>query len=122
MGRTEEYIAELHEEIKRTGYDIDSNGEARDCMTITTDISRLLEEEHKSPIRLTIYPSNGLLASLLDIGSKWGYHMVACADNLVFDPLIGKPVTIDEYPKLAFGSDSPLRYFNCRGSEHIAHL
>jgi hypothetical protein len=44
-------------------------------------------------------------------GPTWTTHYVACEGDVVYDPLVGKPVAIAEYAVLAFGRDIPTERF-----------
>jgi hypothetical protein len=35
---------------------------------------------------------------------KWGGHQVAAAEGLIYDPMLGYPVKIEDYPRAAFGN------------------
>ena len=50
--------------------------------------------------------SSRVLEPLLYRGKvRWGAHQVCCCDGQAFDPILGKPIAIEDYTKAAFGVD-----------------
>jgi hypothetical protein len=84
---------------------------AESCTGIAVDVARLLIAEGKHPELMraqgllvpgstlnhySVYPKqyNGRL--------PWGAHIFCAADGMAYDPLVGKPVSLLDYPQEVF--------------------
>jgi hypothetical protein len=87
---------------------------AGDCVTHACRVAELLFVEGRSPwigrIRHELREERGLIHMPLiprryagRIGSAWNTHYVACSGGEVFDPLVGTPMAIEDYPLAVFG-------------------
>lgn len=99
-----------HESLKQDY--LDPDGIHSDiCLLIACDIADLLIKEGKNP---AIYEVKGELLKGSKINRqslvpkqyggrrKWGAHKVCVENNIVFDPILPKPIPISIYPEQAF--------------------
>ncbi len=85
------------------------------CTLIALDMARLLLEAGKRPSIMTVvgervmnpaFVTHKTLVPVQYQGRvKWGSHVVCVCEGLVYDPMIGKPVSIETYAHQAFGVD-----------------
>lgn len=107
------YLATLHEDIIRD-YNRDVNGKFRNCQTLAADIYKQLTLLGQNPSVLWMYADrNGLKPRLLP-KLQWWAHVVTCIDDTVFDPLIGRPVKMNEYMNEAFENNPAVKITRIR--------
>jgi len=98
------------------------HGYPADCVTHACRLAALLYSEGKKPwiarLRDVRQSAHGVFHGPLTPirlagrkGPTWTTHYVACAGELVYDPLTGTPVVIAEYSIRAFGRDIPVGRF-----------
>ena len=98
---------------------ISSEGEVESCTEIAVKIAQKLLAEGKKPFIMEVAEfvnedSGAVEESLFplkyeDKEVSWGTHIVCCCDKLVFDPILEKPVSINDYTRNAFGKDIEMR-------------
>jgi hypothetical protein len=81
------------------------------CGTIVREVARRLLSEGKSPHIKEVEHENELIPLLYKDKWKigWKRHMVCCVGKFAYDPLIGKPVPVEEYCSLIFGKKIKLQ-------------
>ncbi|HEV7424961.1 MAG TPA: hypothetical protein VGQ46_01240 [Thermoanaerobaculia bacterium] len=93
-----------------------------DCVTHACALADLLAAEGETPWiarlrdvqQLASGVFHGPLTPLRLAGRKgptWTTHYAACVADMVYDPLVGTPVAIAEYPIVAFGRDIEVEQF-----------
>ncbi|MCK4891931.1 MAG: hypothetical protein KAS78_04640 [Candidatus Pacebacteria bacterium] len=98
---------------------ISPEGGDASCKKIAEEIARKLLTEGKRPFIMEVAKfvnknSGAVEESMFplkyeDKEVSWGTHIVCCCDKLVFDPILEKPVSIDDYTKNVFGEDIEMR-------------
>ena len=88
---------------------------SKSCSLIAVDIAKMLLEEGKRPeiVSITgkridnpnIIVHEPLKPVQYEGRVSWGGHTVCVCDGLVYDPMIGRPLPIEEYAHKAFGAD-----------------
>jgi hypothetical protein len=98
------------------------DGYRGDCVAHACALAELLLAEGKDPWIARLREVRQLAAGLFHgpltpirlagrNGPTWTTHYVACEGDIVYDPLIGTPAAIAEYPAAAFGRDIPIERF-----------
>lgn len=100
----------------------ENDGSSALCGVVAAEVAQRLLDEGKSPriedVSEWTY-ENGKLTHVKTLiptifknkwteKGGWGCHVVCCADNIAYDPLLGEPVPVNEYCKLLFGEDIPM--------------
>lgn len=85
------------------------------CGLLAFDAAELLTMAGESPSIGTYTGREIRISGLIDNESlvppryegrvSWGAHVVAINNGYVYDPMVGKPVSLSEYPMLAFGTN-----------------
>jgi|GEM_PF-1720004 len=107
------YLFAKNESLKNN-YTTPDGKYAESCAAIAYDIAGLLLLEGKKPTIVSVEgktdnPRIRHNAPLVPIRYKgavtWGGHQICVCGSLVYDPMVGEPVHIEEYPNVAFGTD-----------------
>ncbi|MEA2338239.1 MAG: hypothetical protein QOE82_2246 [Thermoanaerobaculia bacterium] len=109
-----EYLSEISS-VLDAGY-------PADCVTHACRLVELLLAEGRKPWigrlrdvqQLPFGTFHGPLTPVRLLGRKgptWTTHYVACEGDLVYDPLVGVPVSLAHYPVIVFGREIPLTSF-----------
>ncbi|MBU3905076.1 MAG: hypothetical protein KJ906_02935 [Nanoarchaeota archaeon] len=117
MGLGEQYLIELHRQLIR---EMRFNRYSRlpdrkfinHCDVVAADISkRLLEDDKISQVlEFSKYTDEKLkLITPQLYGGKvqWKLHLVCDCNNLIYDPMLEKPIKIADYSKMVFGEYVP---------------
>lgn len=98
---------------------ISPEGGDASCKEIANEIARKLLAEEKKPFIMEVAKfvnrnSGAVEESMFplkyeDKEVSWGTHIVCCCDELVFDPILEKPVSINDYTRNVFGEDIEMR-------------
>jgi len=88
------------------------DGHVQSCTLIACDVARLLIEEEKIPSIYKVlgklkdgskYNRETLIPRLYEGRVEWGGHIVTVdEENVVYDPMLGKSMSIDNYKQQAF--------------------
>lgn len=125
FGKTEEikdpvlmYLSEKSEALVNAYKAPDSNY-TESCALIAENIAKMLLQSGKRPEIIFISGkrkdssdiiTNEPLKPLSYEGRvTWGAHIVCLCDGLVYDPMIGHTVPLEEYAHKAFGADVEIR-------------
>jgi hypothetical protein len=99
------YLTEVNKTLVND-YRTSDGKHAEACSLIAIDIARILLAEGKKPKLVLISGKTGLLKPIQYGGRvSWGGHTVCVCEGLAYDPMIGRPLPINEYIRQAFGSD-----------------
>lgn len=89
------------------------------CVSIAGDIAKMLLNEGKRPeiVLITgklvanphITASERLKPVQYEGRVGWGSHVVCICDGLVYDPMIGRPLPLEEYIHRAFDTDVEIK-------------
>jgi len=111
MESTQEYMENMNE-VLSNDYRTEDGKHRHSCFAIAREVEKRLLSEGKDPkiyrIRNAVEKDKmGNRDCIIPKRyegrlSDWFVHIVAVADNIVFDPMIGNPVHIDEYCASAF--------------------
>ncbi len=112
------YLAEKNRTLIND-YKTPDGNYAESCGLIAIDIARLLLKEAKQPSIMSvngkrvdnpaIIANEPLVPVQYNGRVKWGGHTVCVCDGLVYDPMIGKPVSIEQYAHEAFGAEIEMK-------------
>lgn len=106
--RIPDILQELHQTLVN-GYKM-PNGENAACSTVAEQVARPLIEQGQNPrllfFRGQLLDSDGSnRKNLRFAGREWGGHVVVAVEDIVFDPLVGEPLSVRRYMKRVFGED-----------------
>jgi len=109
METVSDYMARKHASLGDS-YRHEDRRYADSCFIIAREVEKRLKAEGRNPqlfwLRGQIcdnMKNRELIVPKINDGKiVWAVHVVAVADNLVFDPMIGEPVAVREYPRIAF--------------------
>jgi hypothetical protein len=81
------------------------------CSRIATDLAHLLAIEGKHPRILTIrgdiidedYNRANMVPLQYEGRVIWGAHVICVADDIVYDPMLETPLSLEQYLAAAFG-------------------
>lgn len=99
-------------------YHTPDGNHVENCSLVAIDIAKMLLKEGKKPELIFITgkciensPNNyeALKPVQYEGRISWGGHMVCACDGLVYDPMIGEPLPIEEYAHKAFGADVEMK-------------
>ena len=103
MISSEEYLKEKHAVIE---HDYIENGYPANCVVFALEIANILLAEGKKPEIFTI--EKGIFSRKLNPIQykgkvRWNRQNVCCAEGFAYDPVIGKPVYVEDYSLIMFG-------------------
>ncbi len=100
-----DFLSQKHQELL-DDYKTPDGKHSNSCSLIAGEVAELLLKDGKRPSIMTIIKRNDALVPVQYGGRvKWGGHTVCVAEGLVFDPMVGRPVPLSEYPMVAFGTE-----------------
>jgi hypothetical protein len=107
------YLHDKHETIVNDYKN--SDGEVENCALIALDIADLLVADGQEPyvVRLVgndviengFTHAKNLTPRIYEGRVSWEAHLVCVCDGLIFDPMLGQPVSLEEYSRKVFGED-----------------
>ena len=107
----DDYLRDVSEEMERAGY-------TRDCVAHACALADLLRASGRKPwigrIRDTRGTFHGPLTPQRFLGRgapTWTTHYVACAEDQVYDPIVGKAMVVTEYGRAVFGRELKVEEF-----------
>ncbi len=105
-----DHLAAKHSDISKNYRD--------SCSLIAFDIAELLIDAGKEPCIITfredvrehgyIHPKD-IIPRHYGGNVVWASHSVACADAIVYDPLLNRPILLKDYCAAAFGESIAMR-------------
>lgn len=103
-----DYLIKKHETLK-DNY-TDSKDLAESCSLIAVDLARLLLKEGRRPHIAQVWGKTikgginrkPLVPKLYGGRISWGGHIVCCEKDIVYDPLVGKPLNTRSYTSEVF--------------------
>ena len=107
METTLDYLKRKYNSLKDNYSSEDKIGKDS-CLLIALEVAKRLLPEGKNPYLLfieadEIRSENGYLHPKQYFGRvEWGGHIVCCEDNMIYDPIVGKPLIIQDYFKNTF--------------------
>ena len=101
------------------------------CLAIAREIARLLVDRGRQPFIAYLHKEESRAGSRFHyplIPKKytgritWTKHYVCCCDGVVYDPMLERPVRIDQYSRAAFGADYPMDILDQASSLDLSPL
>ena len=91
-------------------YRTPDNNNVESCSEIAVDIAKILLDEGKRPIIVSVTnKEDGYLVPRQYEGRvKWGAHKICVCDGFVYDPMVGEPMSIEEYRDKVFENEVEL--------------
>jgi len=112
------YLSEKHATLAND-YRTPDGKYSESCTLIAADVAKLLLAGGKKPhivsVRGTPVSNSSFIATepLFPVQYsgrvRWGGHVVCVYDGLVYDPMVGRTVPLDQYGKEAFGADVTMK-------------
>jgi hypothetical protein len=107
-----DYLAEKNKTLVKD-YRTPDDNYSESCSLIAKNIAKTLVKEGKKPRIISVtgkrIPNSSNRESLQPVQYagrvSWGAHVVCVCDGLVYDPMIGRPLPLEEYAHEAFGCD-----------------
>ena len=106
------YLSDKHETLKND-YRTPDNEYSESCSIITCDVAEILINKGANPeigsITGEVLDSIGNRSSLVPRTYqgriRWGGHMICVNEGIAYDPMIEKPIKLEEYLKTVFESE-----------------
>ena len=112
------YLADKHKSLLND-YHTPEGNYAESCAVIAADIAKILIKDGKKPTIVSItgkridnphiIASEPLEPVQYEGRVSWGGHTVCVCEGMVYDPMIGRPLPIEEYAHEAFGTDIKMK-------------
>lgn len=111
------YLVQKHQALQND-YRTSDGRHSESCTLIALEVAELLLAEGKNPEIRTMaedisterYVHPKTLRPLLYEGRvEWYAHQVCCAEDIAYDPLVGRPVPVQEYSRTVFGEDVTMK-------------
>jgi hypothetical protein len=112
--KVREFLLLKHEELKND-YRTKDGRDRQGCVELAFDMARLLIAEGRSPYIVRFFGEDFVEHGFLQVRAlapqiyggriEFSTHTVTVSDDMVFDPMIGRPVPLSRYSQIAFGND-----------------
>jgi len=106
--KTIEYLKKRFTELDNN-YKLPDNKHAESCLNIAVEVAGLLISEGGKPYIIAIdgkkidsINTEAISPARYEGKVEWGRHLVCANDGIVYDPMIGEPVALEEYVQSAF--------------------
>jgi len=106
-----EYLQKMHEHFRQTREYISPDGSIDNlCWRIADELAfRLYYQENKSPAIYTIFDKGKPFTPLLLPNIEFLGHEFCECDGFVYDPLNPEPAHLEEYSKIIFDKEIPIK-------------
>ena len=117
MEHVRDYLVTKHQSLGDNYTCVDDRRYAESCILIAGEVAQLLLAQGLEP-RIVIFsprldterwPESLRPLPYRKNRVRWGAHAVCCAGDMVFDPMLGEPVSLADYPRRAFGTDVSMK-------------
>lgn len=98
------YLEEKHKTVKND-YRKPNSPVYESCGMIANEIAEILIDSGEKPYIMHVYSPTLVIPLCFEGRKAWYSHVVCCCNGLVFDPILEKPIEIENYCKVVFGEN-----------------